>query len=312
MFPHTQLYHDQQLISLASFASVPKQPKTKHRRRNSFVNSAHDHSHLKATVYDLHSRLVPYEDSWKWQKALVDLHASPSPSPPSSLLGSILLLQHPPVYTLGAGATESHLKFDPSSPPAPLYRIERGGEVTYHGPGQLVAYPILSLQRLKPDLHWYLRSLEEIVIETLDEVSGIRGERVEGLTGVWVEGSKVAAIGVRASRWITYHGLALNVVADLEPFKEIVPCGIVGRAVGSVKEVLMKQAAEEDPFYRVSCGDDGGYGEGRKGPELNWSDEELLDEYAVGLMDAMEGVLGIEVEVVGAEESVRMLEELVR
>lgn len=157
-----------------------------------------------------------------------------------------------------------------------------------------------------------MRSLEEIVLETLDEVSGIRGERVEGLTGVWVDGSKLAAIGVRASRWISYHGLALNVVTDLEPFKKIVPCGIVGREVGSVKEVLMKQAAEEDPFYRVSCGDGDDGGLGRKGPELNWSDEELLDEYAVGLLDAMEGVLGIEVEVVGAEESVKMLEELTR
>lgn len=113
---------------------------------------------------------------------------------------SVFLLQHPPTYTLGAGSTVDNLKFSQSDSPLPLFRVERGGEVTYHGPGQLVMYPILNLQRHQPDLHWYLRNLEEVVIRALYEVSGLRGERIPGLTGVWVDGHKVAAIGVRAKK----------------------------------------------------------------------------------------------------------------
>ncbi len=112
----------------------------------------------------------------------------------------MFLLQHPPTYTLGAGSTVDNLKFSQSDSPLPLFRVERGGEVTYHGPGQLVMYPILNLQRHQPDLHWYLRNLEEVVIRALEEVSGLRGERIPGLTGVWVDGHKVAAIGVRAKK----------------------------------------------------------------------------------------------------------------
>eukprot|EP00891_Asterochloris_glomerata_P001383 jgi/Astpho2/1383/gw1.00025.156.1_t len=152
--------------------------------------------------------------------------------------GVLLLLQHPSVYTLaGAGSSQDHLKFDLAHPPHPLHRTERGGEVTYHGPGQLVAYPLLDLHQHVPDLHWYLRSLEEVLIRALARC-GLHGERVEGLTGVWCEGRKVAAIGVRARRWITYHGFALNVDLDLSPFAHIVPCGISNRQVTSVLEVL--------------------------------------------------------------------------
>ncbi|EFJ49466.1 hypothetical protein VOLCADRAFT_59336, partial [Volvox carteri f. nagariensis] len=161
---------------------------------------------------------------------------------------ALLLLQHPPVYTMGAGSTTDNLRFPPGSPPIPLFRTERGGEVTYHGPGQLVMYPILDLQALKPDLHWYLRQLEEVVIRALDLVSGLKGERLEGLTGVWVEGAKVAAIGVRAKKWVSYHGLALNVVTDLAPFSRIVPCGISDRPVTSVRQLLLQRSAAEDPF----------------------------------------------------------------
>ncbi|EFN56622.1 hypothetical protein CHLNCDRAFT_12548, partial [Chlorella variabilis] len=174
---------------------------------------------------------IPYQQAWDWQKGMVEAVGSSS-----ATLGSLVLLQHPPVYTLGTGATEGHLKFDGAAPPLPLYRTERGGEVTYHGPGQLVLYPILDLRRppLQQDLHWYLRQLEEVAIRALEAASGLRGERIPGLTGVWVGGQKVAAIGVRASRWVTYHGLALNVVNDLAPFRQIVPCGIADRPVASV------------------------------------------------------------------------------
>lgn len=116
-------------------------------------------------------------------------------------------------------------------------RIERGGEVTYHCPGQLVGYPILNLGRHQKDLHWYLRQLEEVLIQAL-AVHGLKGDRLEGLTGVWVEGRKVAAIGIKVSRWITMHGFALNVCPDLSGFGRIVPCGIGDRPVGSMAEFL--------------------------------------------------------------------------
>ena len=112
--------------------------------------------------------------------------------------------------------------------------------MTYHGPGQLVLYPILNLRQFEADLHWYLRTLEDVVIDTLAEF-GLQGERIEGLTGVWVDGAKVGAIGVRAKRWITYHGLALNVTTDLSPFRDIVPCGIEDRPVTSMYDLLIRQ-----------------------------------------------------------------------
>ena len=149
-----------------------------------------------------------------------------------------ILLQHSPVYTLGAGSTLDHVLFDAAAAgAAPLVRTERGGEVTWHGPGQLVLYPILNLRYHRADLHWYMRALEEVVIRALARL-GLEGERSAGLTGVWVGGAKVAAIGIRAKRWCTYHGVALNVANDLAPFDRIVPCGLAGRAVTSVAALV--------------------------------------------------------------------------
>ncbi|GIL53867.1 hypothetical protein Vafri_9383 [Volvox africanus] len=200
-------------------------------------------------VYDLSQEVVDYEQAWAWQRALLDRAAAvAADGGPRGCRNAVLLLQHPPVYTLGAGSTTDHLRFTPGTSTIPLHRTERGGEVTYHGPGQLVMYPILDLQALKPDLHWYLRQLEEVVIQALDAVSGIQGERIEGLTGVWVDGAKVAAIGVRAKKWVSYHGLALNVVTDLSPFNRIVPCGIANRPVTSVKRLLAERQRALDPF----------------------------------------------------------------
>jgi lipoyl(octanoyl) transferase len=181
-------------------------------------------------LYD--AGLVPYETAWAWQKQLV-LDRKNQPDRPDSLI----LLEHPAVYTLGQNSDLGFLKFDPATSPYALHRIERGGEVTYHCPGQLVSYPILNLQRHKPDLHWYLRQLEAVVILVLAHY-GLRGERIEGLTGVWVEGQKVAAIGIKVSRWITMHGFALNVCPDLAGFAAIVPCGIGDRPVGSLIQWL--------------------------------------------------------------------------
>lgn len=182
---------------------------------------------------------LEYETVWHWQRSLLNARLD-NPA----LEDVLLLLEHPPVYTLGTGSTLNHLKFDPAHSPAALHRTERGGEVTYHCPGQLVGYPILNLHRYQPDLHWYLRQLEAVVIQTL-AAFGMQGERVPGLTGVWVEGVKVAAIGIKVKRWITMHGFALNVCPDLAGFEQIVPCGISDRAVGSlvqfVPEVTMAQ-----------------------------------------------------------------------
>ncbi|XP_042478583.1 octanoyltransferase LIP2p2, chloroplastic-like isoform X3 [Macadamia integrifolia] len=124
--------------------------------------------------------------------------------------------------------------------PYDVYRTERGGEVTFHGPGQLVMYPILNLRYHKMDLHWYLRALEEVVIRVLSSTFSIKASRLDGFTGVWVGNQKLAAIGIRVSRWITYHGLALNVTTDLTPFQHIVPCGIRNRQVGSIEGLLQE------------------------------------------------------------------------
>jgi lipoyl(octanoyl) transferase len=179
-----------------------------------------------------HYGLVPYATAWEWQKSLVAERREHS-----SLDDVLLLLQHPPVYTLGQGASLDFLKFDLAEAPHLLYRTERGGEVTHHCPGQLVGYPILNLRHYRQDLHWYLRQLEEVVIQVL-ALYGLTGERIPGMTGVWVEERKVAAIGIKVSRWITMHGFALNVCPDLSGFEQIVPCGIADKPVGSLAQFI--------------------------------------------------------------------------
>jgi lipoyl(octanoyl) transferase len=171
-----------------------------------------------------------YRLTWELQRELVRSRVA-NPDLPDCLI----LVEHPPVYTLGTGSTLAHLKFPLESPPHPVYRSERGGEVTYHCPRQLVIYPILNLRRHRQDLHWYLRQLEEVVIDTLAAFD-IRGDRLSTLTGVWVENSKVAAIGIKVSKWITMHGIALNVDPDLTGFESIVPCGITHLPVGKMSQ----------------------------------------------------------------------------
>lgn len=176
--------------------------------------------------------LVPYQKAWEYQRSLVaERHVNPN------LEDILLLLEHPPVYTLGTGSSLDFLKFDPTDQTYELHRIERGGEVTYHCPGQLVGYPILNLRHYQQDLHWYLRQLEEVILQVLDRYN-LPAQRMEGLTGVWVEGYKVAAIGIKVSRWITMHGFSLNVCPDLQGFSRIVPCGITDKPVGSLVQFL--------------------------------------------------------------------------
>ncbi len=176
--------------------------------------------------------LVPYQQALEWQRSRV---AERKIDP--TLDDLLLLLEHPPVYTLGQGADTQFLKFDPAQSSIEVVRIERGGEVTYHCPGQLVGYPILNLTYYQKDLHWYLRQLESVLIQVLAEYD-LQGTRIPGLTGVWVEGHKVAAIGIKVSRWITMHGFALNVCPDLSGFQAIVPCGISDKPVGSLEQFI--------------------------------------------------------------------------
>ncbi|MDB9405134.1 lipoyl(octanoyl) transferase LipB [Microcystis sp. CS-574] len=176
--------------------------------------------------------ITPYSLAWAQQRSLVGARIA-DPDLPDVLL----LLEHPPVYTLGTGSDIKFIKFNLDKTDKEVHRIERGGEVTYHCPGQLVGYPILNLRYYQQDLHWYLRQLEEVILQTI-AIYGLSGERIGGLTGVWVEGYKIAAIGIKVSRWITYHGFAINVCPDLSGFAEIIPCGIANKPVGSLQQFL--------------------------------------------------------------------------
>jgi len=153
---------------------------------------------------------------------------------------TLFLLEHAPVVTLGKESDDKHLLLSPegyAEAGIDLHPSSRGGDVTYHGPGQLVAYPILNLQHWKPSVGWYLRTLETVLIDLLADY-GLAGERVEGLTGVWVGGAKVAAIGIAVRKWTTFHGIALNINPDMAHFGHIVPCGIADKPVTSLAELL--------------------------------------------------------------------------
>ncbi|WP_248723980.1 lipoyl(octanoyl) transferase LipB [Seonamhaeicola sp. ML3] len=163
-----------------------------------------------------------------------------------------LFVEHPHVYTLGKSGDLSNLLLNETQlaeKGASFYKINRGGDITYHGPGQIVGYPILDLENFFTDIHKYLRLLEEMIILTLAEY-GLKAERSDGETGVWLDvgtpfARKICAMGVRASRWVTMHGFALNVNADLGYFDNIIPCGIRGKAVTSLNVELGKKTVDE-------------------------------------------------------------------
>ena len=157
----------------------------------------------------------------------------------------LLLVEHPPVVTLGRGTRESSLPLDPEAlrrRGIEVFEVERGGDVTYHGPGQLVGYPILDLREHREDLHWYLRRIEEALIRAL-ATFGIPAERNAGYTGVWTRRRKIASIGVHAKQWVTWHGFALNVTTELSAFDLIIPCGIPGVVMTSIAKELEGAAA---------------------------------------------------------------------
>lgn len=167
-----------------------------------------------------------------------------------SLGDELLLLEHEPVYTIGRTPDQSSLR-GAEHLPHPLFPINRGGQATYHGPGQLIGYPIIDLRNCGQDLHRYLRWLEDLLVETLATI-GIAATTREGLTGVWVENRKIASIGVGVRHWITMHGFALNVCGDLSPFDQIVPCGISNVTMTSIEKETGRQDSVMEVASRVS------------------------------------------------------------
>jgi lipoyl(octanoyl) transferase len=165
---------------------------------------------------------------------------------------SVILLEHEPVYTIGRLLDKSSLRVVDQLP-YPVFETNRGGQATYHGPGQLVGYPILDLRPRGRDLHCYLRKLEDLLIDLLKEFE-IKGSKVEGKTGVWVQERKIASIGVGVRKWVTMHGFALNVASDLSGFQSITPCGLSGVRMTSISiesgnEVSLETVREKVPLY---------------------------------------------------------------
>jgi lipoyl(octanoyl) transferase len=196
---------------------------------------------------------VEYEDAWAMQRDLARRRAR------GEVPDTLLLLEHPPVYTTGRRAlTTDRLLVPAEALGAPLLTVDRGGDITFHGPGQLVAYPIVGLGERPRDVRAYVRDLEETVIRTLAGY-GIEAGREDGLTGVWAGGDKIAAIGVRVSRpggpdggWVASHGLALNVSVDLGWFARILPCGLEDRGITSVERLLGAAPPVEDVAERLA------------------------------------------------------------
>jgi len=180
---------------------------------------------------------LPYEEAWELQRALVEERVA------DRRPDTLVLVEHEPVFTIGRSGQPAHWKDDEKSLQAagyPVYHVERGGSVTYHGPGQIVGYPILRLSHFSPGPKRYMQLLEEVLVRTLANW-GITGQRIDKLPGVWVGEEiqeKIAAMGVRIAGGVTMHGFALNVNVDLAPFRRIVPCGIAGCRVTSMQAVL--------------------------------------------------------------------------
>lgn len=194
--------------------------------------------------------LIDYKEAWEFQekifnKTIAQKIAVRNETSSEKTKNYILFCQHPHVYTLGKSGEASHLLLNENSlkeKNATYYEINRGGDITYHGPGQLVVYPIFDLDYFFTDIHKYMRFLEDVVIQTLEHY-GIKGERSEGFTGVWIEPAtpnarKICAMGVKCSRWVTMHGIGFNINSDLSYFSHIIPCGIEDKSVTSLQNEL--------------------------------------------------------------------------
>ena len=216
---------------------------------------------MKPVVHFQDLGLIDYQEAWDYQEKLfkeaIDLKILNRKGESSEVTKNYLLFcEHPHVYTLGKSGEESHLLLNEEAleeHDAKFYKINRGGDITYHGPGQLVGYPIFDLDHFFSDIHKYLRFLEEAVIQTLAEYN-IESGRVDGMTGVWIDGDKptarkICAMGVKSSRWVTMHGIGFNINSDLSYFSHIIPCGIQDKAVTSMelelgRKVDMNEVAE--------------------------------------------------------------------
>lgn len=187
---------------------------------------------------------IPYETGLELQESLVERKVAGDPENP------LLLLEHEPVYTMGRTRDESSLR-EEAVLPHPVHRTNRGGQATYHGPGQLVGYPIVDLSLFNRDLHAYLRFMEQALITLLDR-HGITGDRLDGKTGVWVENRKVASLGVGVRKWISMHGFAINICGDLSPFSHITPCGLPGVVMTSLEAEGASGATVESCAYEVA------------------------------------------------------------
>jgi lipoyl(octanoyl) transferase len=192
-----------------------------------------------------------YKEIWDYQEQLLKHNVEQKSTKPEALptQDHLLFVEHDPVYTLGKSGKEAHILINEEQRAAKqveYFHINRGGDITFHGPGQIVGYPIFDLEQYKTDLGWYLRSLEEVIILTMAEY-GLKGERSAGETGVWLDTTikgkerKICAMGIRCSRWITMHGFAFNVNTDLSYFGNIIPCGIVDKQVTSLEKEIGKK-----------------------------------------------------------------------
>lgn len=199
--------------------------------------------------------LIDYKKAWDFQETLFKANVDAkienrrAEKTVTETINHFLVCEHPHVYTLGKSGDEKHLLLSETmlqQKGATYYKINRGGDITYHGPGQIVGYPILDLDKFFTDIHKYLRFLEEMIILTLAEY-GITAGRYEGFTGVWLDpddplkARKISAMGVRSSRWVTMHGFAFNINTDLDYFNNIVPCGISDKQVTSLKKELNRE-----------------------------------------------------------------------
>ncbi len=202
---------------------------------------------------------LKYEAAWALQHRLQSrlVHAKRA-SPPERIPHLLLLVEHPPVYTLGKSGDRSNLLVDEAALEklgATFVHIDRGGDITYHGPGQLVGYPILDLDRFYTDIHRYLRELEEVIIRTCASYE-LAAKRIPGRTGVWIEADKqtperkISAMGIRCSRWVTMHGFAFNINTDLNRYEAIVPCGISDRGITALAAELGRKFDEEEVHAR--------------------------------------------------------------
>ncbi|MEX0995302.1 MAG: lipoyl(octanoyl) transferase LipB [Balneolaceae bacterium] len=206
----------------------------------------------KVEIYDLGR--APYRKTWDLQKAIQQrlveekLKARDHPSYQPEGHDILLFVEHPHVYTLGKSGDAANLLkgvAELKDLDAEFIENDRGGDITYHGPGQIVGYPILDLGRYFTDIHKYLRYLEEVIIRVCGEF-GLKAGRIEGLTGVWVNDQKICAMGIRCSRWVTMHGFALNVNTDLAYFDHIIPCGIKNKSVTSLTELCGRRIDENE------------------------------------------------------------------